>query len=80
MRPISYSSNVTVDGCCDRQAMISDEALHRHAAESIAQADAPLFGRVTYELMEGGWRPFARTGVRPDWMESLAHTIGAAKK
>jgi dihydrofolate reductase len=58
--------------------------MHRHAAESLAQADALLFGRVTYELMEAGWRPFARTGARPDWMqpwmEPFAHTIDAAKK
>jgi dihydrofolate reductase len=50
----------------------------------LAQADALLFGRVTYELMEAGWRPFARTGARPDWMqpwmEPFAHTIDAAKK
>jgi len=58
--------------------------MHRHAAESLVQADALLFGRVTYELMEAGWRPFARTGARPDWMqpwmEPFAHTIDAAKK
>ncbi len=30
-------------------------------AKSIAQADALLFGQVTYELMEAGSRPFART-------------------
>jgi len=64
--------------------MIPDEDMHRHAAESIAQADALLFGRVTYELMETGWRPFAQTGARPDWMEpwmeSFARTIDAAKK
>jgi dihydrofolate reductase len=84
MRPLRYSINVTLDGCCDHQAMVPDEALHRHAAEGIAQADALLFGRVTYEMMEEGWRPFARTGVRPDWMEpwmeSFARTIDAAKK
>ena len=34
--------------------MVADEALHRHAAESIASADALLFGRVTYEMMEAG--------------------------
>jgi dihydrofolate reductase len=84
MRPLRYSINVTLDGCCDHRAMLADEDMHRHAAESIAQADALLFGRVTYELMEAGWRPFARTGVRPDWMqpwiEPFAHTIDAAKK
>jgi dihydrofolate reductase len=64
--------------------MSPDEDLHRHAAENIAQADALLFGRVTYEMMEAAWRPPARTGVRPDWMadwmEPFARTIDAAKK
>ena len=64
--------------------MIPDEDLHRHAAESIERADALLFGRVTYELMETGWREHARTGVRPawmaPWMESFARTIDVAKK
>jgi dihydrofolate reductase len=61
-----------------------DEDLHRHAAENLAGADALLFGRVTYEMMEGAWRAPARTGARPDWMEPwmepFARTIDAAKK
>lgn len=61
-----------------------DEALHRHHTENLARADALLFGRVTYEMMETAWRPVAQTGVRPDWMqpwmESFAHTIDVAKK
>jgi dihydrofolate reductase len=64
--------------------MIPDEDMHRHAAESIAQADALLFGRVTYEMMEAAWRPVAETGTMPDWMEPwmepFARTIDAAKK
>lgn len=84
MRPLRYSINVTLDGCCDHRAMRPDEELHRHAAESIARADALLLGRVTYELMESGWRSVARTGVRPewmaDWMEPFARTIDAARK
>jgi dihydrofolate reductase len=83
MRPLRYSINVTVDGCCDHREGIADEELHRHWAESLAQADALLFGRVTYEMMEAAWRP-ARTGVRPEWMaewmEPFARTIDAAKK
>ena len=84
MRPLRYSINVTLDGCCDHRVGIADEDLHRHAAENIAQADALLFGRVTYEMMEAAWRPPAGTGVRPDWMadwmEPFARTIDAAKK
>jgi len=80
LRPLRYSINVTLDGCCDHREMLADEDLHRHAAENLAQADALLFGRVTYEMMEAGWRPPAGTGARPGWMETFAAAIGAAKK
>jgi dihydrofolate reductase len=84
MRPLRFSINVTLDGCCDHREGHADEELHRHATENLAQADALLFGRVTYEMMEAAWRPPARTGERPDWMEPwmdpFARTIDAAKK
>jgi dihydrofolate reductase len=80
MRPLRYSINVTLDGCCDHREMFADEDLHRHAVENLAQADALLFGRVTYEMMEAAWRPPVPSGARPDWMEPFARTIDAAKK
>jgi len=60
--------------------MLADEDLHRHAVENLAQADALLFGRVTYEMMEAAWRTPAPPGARPAWMEPFARTIDAAKK
>ena len=60
--------------------MIPDEDLHRNAAENIDRADALLFGRVTFELMEEGWRRPVPAGTRPDWMEPFARTIDAKKK
>src|SRR5262245_2838484 len=84
MRPLRYSINVTLDGCCDHRAILPDEELHRYHAKNLEQADAILFGRVTYEMMEAAWRPVAQTGARPDWMppwmEPFARTIDAAKK
>ena len=80
MRPLRYSINVTLDGCCDHRAIPPDEDLHRHAIENLNQADALLFGRVTYEMMEAAFRPPEGTGERPDWMEPFARTIDAAKK
>ncbi len=68
MRPLRYSVNVTLDGCCDHRVGIADEELHRHAMENIAQADALLFGRVTYEMMEAAWRLETRT---VDWNAEL---------
>ena len=59
--------------------MIADEDLHRHAMENIAQADALLLGRVTYEMMEAAWRSPA-PGAMPDWTKPFARTIDAAKK
>jgi dihydrofolate reductase len=75
MRPLRYSINVTLDGCCDHRAIIPDEDMHRHGIESLNRADALLFGRVTYEMMEAAFRPPA-----PDSMEPFARTIDAAKK
>jgi dihydrofolate reductase len=80
MRPLRYSINVTLDGCCDHRVGIPDEELHRHATEMIARADALLFGRVTYEMMESAWRPSRRTGSMPAWTEPFARTIDAARK
>ena len=83
MRPLRYSINVTLDGCCDHRAILPDEELHRHHAENLDQADALRLGRVTYEMMEAAWRPVA-AGARPDWMEPwvepFARTIDAARK
>ena len=80
MRPLRYSINVTLDGCCDHRGIIPDEDLHRHATENIARADALLFGRVIYQMMEAAWRQPAPAGARPDWMEPFARTIDAARK
>src|SRR3954467_4825637 len=84
MRPVRYSINITLDGCYDHRAGFVDEDLHRHATENLAQADALLFGRVTYQMMEAAWRAPAPTGARPDWvepwMEPFARAIDAAKK
>jgi dihydrofolate reductase len=80
MRPLRYSINVTLDGCCDHRAITPDEEMHRHAAETIARADALLFGRVTYEMMEAAWRQPTPEGAMPEWTEPFARTIDAAKK
>jgi dihydrofolate reductase len=79
MRPLRYSINVTLDGCCDHRAGIADESLHRHAAETLTRSDALLFGRTTYEMMESAWR-LDRNIERPAWMEPFARTIDAAEK
>lgn len=78
-RPLRYSINVTLDGCADHRAGIPNEDSHRVATEALEQSDAMLLGRVTYEMMEAGWRD-APPGDRPEWMEPFARSIGAIRK
>ncbi|MBA3645283.1 MAG: dihydrofolate reductase family protein [Gemmatimonadaceae bacterium] len=80
MRPLRYSINVTLDGCCDHRVGVADEDVHRHAMENIDRADALLFGRAIYEMMESAWRLPTPPGAMPDWMEPFARKIDAAKK
>lgn len=83
MQPLRYSINVTLDGCVDHREGIANEAVHRHHAANLARADALLFGRVTYQMMEEAWRQPA-DGTWPewmaDWMIPFAETIDGAKK
>ncbi len=41
MRPLRYSINVTLDGCCDHRAGVPDEDLHRHWAENTRPGRCP---------------------------------------
>jgi len=79
MGPLRYSINVTLDGCVDHRVGTADEDIHRHAAENIARADALLFGRVTYEMMEAAWK-LPLSPEMPKWTEPFARTIDGAKK
>jgi dihydrofolate reductase len=84
MRPLRYSINVSLDGCCDHREGIADEQLHRNAVANLTRADALILGRPIYQLMESAWRAAAETGVRPEWMAEwglpFARAIHAAKK
>src|SRR5829696_6126219 len=80
MRPLRYSINVTLDGCVDHREGSPDEETHQHAARTLEAADALLFGRVTYEMMESAWRPPGQLEGMPDWMKPFGRTIDAAKK
>src|SRR5262245_30464152 len=85
MQPLRYSINVTLDGCYDHRAGVSaDEELHRRAAENFDRADATLYGRVTYGMMESAWRvpaPGQSWAVwMQTWMGPFARKIDASKK
>ena len=75
MRPLRYSINVTLDGCCDHREITPGEDLFDIAIQNITNADALLFGRVTRDMMESYWRPLASDPADP-----FAKAIDAAKK
>jgi dihydrofolate reductase len=84
MRPLRYSINVTLDGCCHHEAGLPpDEESMRFWTERMERADTLLFGRVTYEMMEAAWRRPA-DGIWPDWMDDyevpFAEAIDAIEK
>ena len=84
MRQLRYSINVTLDGCCHHEAGLPpDEESMRYWTAAMAGADALIFGRVTYEMMESAWRRPA-TGTWPDWMDEseipFAEAIDRTKK
>jgi len=82
MRKLRYTINVTLDGCVDHEVGTPDPESDAFHAESLARADALLFGRITYEMM-GVWRQVAN-GERADWVEDwmvpFAQSIDRAKK
>jgi dihydrofolate reductase len=80
MRPLRFSINVTLDGCCDHRVIVPDEEMHRHAVKNLEQADALIFGRVIYQMMEAAFRSPASMEAMPDWMGPFNRTINAAKK
>jgi dihydrofolate reductase len=84
MRPLRYSINVTLDGCCHHEAGLPpDEESMRYWTAEMERADALLFGRVTYEMMESAWRKPA-SGSWPGWVDGwqipFAEAIDGAKK
>jgi dihydrofolate reductase len=83
MQPLRYSINISLDGCVDHTAGMPDPETHRYWAANLEQADALLFGRVTYQMMEEAWRRPA-SGEWPEWMDEhdieFAGTIDRARK
>ncbi|WP_182140921.1 MULTISPECIES: dihydrofolate reductase family protein [unclassified Schaalia] len=69
MRQLRYAINVTLDGCCHHEAGLPpDEESMLFWTSQMDGADALLFGRITYQMMEDAWRK-PEGGAWPTWME-----------
>jgi dihydrofolate reductase len=75
MGRLTFALNVTLDGCCDHREMIADDEMLDHFTQLIGAAGAMLYGRTTYELMEGAWPAVARddnaSRADRDWARKL---------
>jgi dihydrofolate reductase len=76
MGRLTFSLNLTLDGCVDHQEGIADDETHAHFTRLMDEAGAMLWGRVTYEMMEGYWPAVARGDVEAapamrDWAVQL---------
>ncbi|UUX94382.1 dihydrofolate reductase family protein [Aquabacterium sp. J223] len=60
---LTFTLNLTLDGCTDHQEGIADDETHAFFTRLMDEAGAMLWGRVTYELMEGYWPAVARGEV-----------------
>jgi dihydrofolate reductase len=75
MGKLTFAINVTLDGCTDHREGVADAELHEHFTRLMDGAEAMLFGRVTYEMMESYWPAVARDEKAPpderDWAQKL---------
>ncbi|MDL9935747.1 dihydrofolate reductase family protein [Gordonia sp. ABSL1-1] len=63
MSRLTFSINVTLDGCVDHQEGIVDDETHAHYTRLMDESGALLWGRITYEMMEAYWPAVARGDV-----------------
>ena len=77
---LTFGLNVTLDGCIDHTQGIVDDELHDYWTQLMDQSGAMLFGRNTYELMEGAWPAVARDEKAPRAMREWAQKLEAKAK
>ena len=73
---LTFTINVTLDGCVDHQAGIADDETNAFFTRLLDESGAMLWGRVTYEMMESYWPAVASGSVEAppsnrDWAVTL---------
>lgn len=79
MRKIIAAINMTLDGVCDHTAGIPDEEIHQHYTELLREADAILYGRITYQLMQY-WQSLIKNPSGEKSMDDFALAIDGVPK
>lgn len=71
MRKLIAAINMSMDGFCDHTSLDANEEIHRHYEALLASADAALYGRITYQLMEF-WPALLKTPSGDKAMDDFA--------
>ena len=79
MRKVVAAINMTLDGVCDHTAGIPDEEIHQHYTDLLSNADAILYGRITYQLMQY-WQPMIKYPSGEKSMDDFAIAIDKLPK
>src|SRR4051794_14235072 len=78
---LTFSINVTLDGCVDHREGIADDETHDFFTRLMNEGGAMLWGRVTYEMMESYWPAVARGDEKaPPAMREWAVKLEAKPK
>ena len=86
---LTFSINLTLDGCVDHREGIADDETHAFFTRLMDQGGAMLWGRVTYEMMEAYWPAVARGDVEApaalqEWAVKLEaktkHVVSSTRK
>lgn len=79
MSKLIAALNMTLDGFCDHTILLPDEEIHQHYTELLDKADAILYGRTTYQLMEF-WRTLLENPSDEKSMNDFAKAIDKIPK
>jgi dihydrofolate reductase len=78
---LTFSINITLDGCVDHREGIVDAETHAFFIRLMDECGAMLWGRTTYEMMEGSWPAVARGDTEaPPGMREWAVKLEAKPK
>jgi dihydrofolate reductase len=80
MAKIVATINIMLNGSCDHTSGVADAELHNHFTEVIRGSDIILYGRTTYQLMEGAWPALVRKPSGEKSMDDFAAAIQNIKK
>ena len=79
MRKLIAAMNMTLDGYCDHTLGIADDEIHQHYADLLKSADAVLYGRKTFGLMEY-WRSVVENPTGTPATDEFAAAIDGVRK